>query len=592
MEIEAQLMGRSFGFTIPTSEFAAMDWPIMNIGPCAVTYPKQKEDARTAIQLLSVTHDERQIYTHTGWRKIDGNWAYIHAGGAISAGGALDNCVVRFAGSLNLYELRLPADPAREKAAMRASLRLAELGPPSVSFPLRAGTCRSVFPEVDFSLHLAGKTGVYKSERAALEQQHFGAKMDRKNLPALWLSTANALEAVCYSAKDTLTVIDDFAPRGAATDVARLHANADRVFRGIGNNAARLRLNAGAVLREGRPARGFVLSTGEDIPAGHSIRGRLMILEVAEGEISKSLLTECQSDGTEGLYAESMGGFIRWIAPRYEELRAQLRTSALELRQKAIDSFLHARTPDIIANLQAAFDMYLTYAEDVGAITSVQRNDLKRRCWTALLAESRQQALHQAASDPASRFIVLLSSALVSGRAHLSARSHDAAPAFARRCGWRDYADGQSKYSRPQGECIGWIDGEDIYLDPTGSYRIAQLIPDGVGERLPASEQTLRKRLREGNLLASTDEARKTLTIRRTIAGTAHDVLHLTRTTLLPEEDEPAGMESRPIEPAQDVQKDEAEPVVKPSRSVAELPANGVGYSPEDYSWPGRKFVK
>jgi hypothetical protein len=52
---------------------------------------------------------------------------------------------------------------------------------------------------------------------------------------------------------------------------------------------------------------------------------------------------------------------------------------------------------------------------------------------------------------------------------------------------------------------------------------------------LPISEQTLRKRLHEKGLLASTDENRDTLTVRRTIAGANRNVLHFLRSTILPD---------------------------------------------------------
>lgn len=111
--------------------------------------------------------------------------------------------------------------------AVSASLRLVELGPPSIGFPLLAATFRSVFGDADFSLHLAGATGAFKSELAALHQQHFGATMTRVYLPGAWSSTGNALEVLAFHAKDALLVIDDFAPQGNSADVARYHAAAD-----------------------------------------------------------------------------------------------------------------------------------------------------------------------------------------------------------------------------------------------------------------------------------------------------------------------------------------------------------------------------
>src|ERR1700687_5108569 len=145
----------------------------------AITFPNQRDYARTAIQSHSMTAEERCIYTHTGWRQIGGCWAFLPAGGAIGANGAVPGVNVRLTCPLGRYELRLPANPDALRNAVQSSLRLILLGPTAVSFPLRAATCRAAFGDCDFSLHLSGETGAFKSELAALEQRHFGAGMDR-----------------------------------------------------------------------------------------------------------------------------------------------------------------------------------------------------------------------------------------------------------------------------------------------------------------------------------------------------------------------------------------------------------------------------
>jgi hypothetical protein len=89
---------------------------------------------------------------------------------------------VRPFGALRLYELQLPTGPGGP-SAVGASLRLLELAPSAISFPLLAATFRAIFGDADFSLHLAGETGAFKSELAALHQQHFGASVDRLHLP-------------------------------------------------------------------------------------------------------------------------------------------------------------------------------------------------------------------------------------------------------------------------------------------------------------------------------------------------------------------------------------------------------------------------
>jgi len=353
-------------------------------------------------------------------------------------------------------------------SAVKASLRLVELGSPSISFPLLAATCRAVFGEADFALHLAGETGAFKSELAALHQQFFGAGMDRLHLPGAWSSTGNALEALAFHAKDTLFVIDDFAPQGSGTDVARYHAAADRVFRAAGNHAGRGRLDSTAKLREPKPPRALILSTGEDIPRGQSVRARLLILEIPKDDIRVSDLTECQRDAQGGLYAEAMGGFVRWLAGRHEEARAAFDRKVSEYRAAALRNSAHARTPEIVANLQAGFELYLEFCVASGALDSAGRERLANHCWEALRAAAAAQAKHQAATEPTSRFLESLRACLSAGRAHLESRDGTTPDRSPGACGWRSAGIGNWS---PQGDCVGWVEGDAIYLESTAAYR-------------------------------------------------------------------------------------------------------------------------
>ena len=158
-EIVTELIGRESRFTIPDSEFAGMEWPIRQMGPAAITYPNQREYARVAIQSLSLNAEERRIFTHTGWRKIDDRWLFIHRSGAVGPEGAVPGVNVRLPGTLSRYELVVPGSEADAIAAVGASLKPIELGPAGVSFPLRAATYRAIFGDTDFALHLVGETG-------------------------------------------------------------------------------------------------------------------------------------------------------------------------------------------------------------------------------------------------------------------------------------------------------------------------------------------------------------------------------------------------------------------------------------------------
>ncbi len=536
-EIASELMGRPYRFTIPAAEFAGMDWPIKTMGPAAITYPNQREYARTAIQSFSLTAEERCIYTHAGWRQLNGQWCYLYSGGAIAASGLIENVEVRLGGSLAMCQLQLPADSDALITAVRASLRLVDLGPPGITFPLLCAVYRAVMGDTDFAVHLAGETGTFKSELAALCQQHFGAGMDRTHLPGSWSSTANSLEVLAFLAKDMLMTVDDFAPQGSATDVSRYHAAADRLFRAAGNGAGRGRLDSSAALRESKPPRALILSTGEEIPRGHSVRARLLILEIASGAIKSGALSECQKNAQAGLYAVAMGGFLRWMAQKYESIRTGFAAKVSEYRTDVFDPVAHARTPEIVSNLQAGFELLLAFAEDCGAVSSEQRKGLSDRCCQALRDAAAAQVKHHAAAEPAAQFIATSRTLLTSGRAHL-ATLVGCRPQWAPgSCGWRQDNGAWSAH----GDRIGWIDGENIYLDAKAAYRLVQAAGRDSGEVLAVGETTLKKRLREKNLLASTDEGRETLTIRKRIEGSCKDVLHLHRGVILPDEPDDDG---------------------------------------------------
>lgn len=115
-----------------------------------------------------------------------------------------------------------------------------------------------------------------------------------------WLSTENALEELTFVAKDAVVVIDDFKLGGTMNEVQSFHRKADRIFRAVGNHAGRQRLTRDGKLRPDRRPRGLVLSTGEEIPRGESLRARLLIVEIGPGDIDARNLTRCQGAAAKG----------------------------------------------------------------------------------------------------------------------------------------------------------------------------------------------------------------------------------------------------------------------------------------------------
>jgi len=293
---------------------------------------------------------------------------------------------------------------------------------------------RAALGKVDFSVFVAGQTGVFKSALAALCQQHFGAAMDGSSLPANFASTGNALEWLAFYAKDALLVVDDFAPTGRRAD-AELQHIAERLFRAAGNHQGRSRMGGDGRLRVPKAPRGLILSTGEEVPQGQSIRARLLIVEVGGGDVDRTRLSECQLAGADGRFVEAMGAFVTWVAGRYEETQHCLQNRVQEIRSQSPGRAVHARLPSALAELQSGWEMFLRFALEVGAVAAEEKEKLEQRSVKALGQLAALQAKYHA-SDPAMRFVALLQAALGCGCAHV-ADPRGKPPAEPEVWGWR-----------------------------------------------------------------------------------------------------------------------------------------------------------
>lgn len=531
-EIEANLLGKEHRFPIHASQFSGMNWVTENMGPGAILNAGFgiKDRARTAIQFLSNGYLTKSIFTHTGWRKINNQWVYLHKGGAIGNDGENSEIEVNLPDSLKYFHL--PALSEREQLTppINSALQFLEVAPKNITVPLMASVFRAVIGNVDFSIHVSGPTGVFKTELSALIQQFFGSEMDSRNLPGSWSGTGNALEMLAFNCKDSILVVDDFAPHGTSNDVHRYHREADRIFRAQGNHSGRQRLNSNATLKVSKPPRGLILSTGEDVPRGQSLQARILILEISPGSVDKSKLTKCQRDAANGLYAQVMAGFIQWLAPKYQQILDGLKEEEREFLNELNRDEQHPRIPFIIANLGLGLKLFLSYAKDISAITNEQSEPLWIEWWAVLKELGRSQIQYQLTSDPALKFIDLLNSAIASGRAHLSGSKGGEPEENPEAWGWNR----PNIEWVPKGPWIGWFNGDDLYLEANSAFAAAQEMGVAIGEPLTVSPRTLNKRLWEGKLLRSKDERRNTYFIRRNFEERQHKVLHLSINRLTP----------------------------------------------------------
>jgi hypothetical protein len=474
--------------TIPASDFAGLGWVADKWGMIPIIFPVSsgERDLRTAIQLFSKP-TKQHIYTHTGWAKVKGEDTYLTATGGINKDGLDTEITVQLPHELSRYAL---PSPAKNKAAFLSSLRLVNIGPRPAMWTMLLSTYRAATSAADFAVHLAGRTGTFKSEITSLFQSHFGEKMDARHLPASWNSTANAIEHLSYRAKDALFVLDDFVPIGTQYQVRQLQKNADQIIRAQGNQSGRSRLTDVSSMQTTYFPRGVILSTGEDIPEGHSVRGRMMIVELAPGDIGR----------------ETIG-----------QLTKKFRDENLELG--------HTRTPTIVGNLLATLHLLYEYAVEEGFVTIEQMEDVVKKGTEAIKEAAKMQAQYLETADPVNAIFETLSQMFSSGFAHARTKN-GGIPKNAQNWGWTEKATaGEMPTYQSHGPRVGWVDydSDEFLLDP-GALVLLKKHSNG---KIAVTNQTLMKRIKEAGQLTRTDDSRQRNTVRCTCEGHPHQVLAL-----------------------------------------------------------------
>lgn len=463
---------------VGAAEFEAMQWIVPKWGARAIPSPGRgtRDELRAAIQNLS-SPTQTVRYRHTGWREIDdGDQVYLHAGGAVGA----TNIQVDLPSSLQRFVLAHGVENPAEAVSISASFLMC--GPPEVTIPILAATYLaplSSILEPDFVLWERGQSGAMKTVLASLAQAHYG-ECDRKSLPIDWQSTANAIEYILSIAKDTLVVLDDYAPQHDARAQRELASKASQVVRSVGNRAGRERLTRNLELRATRYPRGVLLCTGEDTPPGSSINARLAVLHVEREKLNIAAITELQRQRSR--LPESMRSYIDWLRPQMQELQVSLPQAHEAARNEFRNSGKHLRAPEALAHLWIGFDLFLNFGVEVGGITNDEAASWRTSAMSALLRLAGYQDDGQKAVDPARAFIETLATLRQQGKIVL----HVAGPG-------QDLPDIFSS-----AEMIGWKDAAYAYLLPDAARRVVSRALRESGDHMPLKERALNEALVQG----------------------------------------------------------------------------------------------
>jgi hypothetical protein len=493
------------------SELAGMEWVMREWGTRTIIYPGhgRRDTLRAAIQLLSSQAIDRRVYTHLGWREVDGRRVYLSNSGALGGRGV----EVEIDPDLQLY--CLPREPEGIPQAVRASLSFLDLAPLRVTAPLWAAVwlaplCEMLHPA--FAMWVYGATGTLKSTLAALVLNHYGEGFDCKHLPAGFTDTANCLERKAFIVKDAPLVIDDFAPQKDARSDQEYVRSAHRVIRSAGNLSARGRLNASAGVRRSYHPRALIIVTGEDLPESESIVARLFVTEVERGDVDLKRLTALQESC--GVLPHALAGYLLWLAEHWQELAPLIRKRRDEYRQWANRAGHHLRFPEAVALLATAFEMGLSFARRQGVLDQEAFDRYLKDGLNGLLEGTARTSERASAEKPEDMFLQTLRELLAQGKICLRGLK------------------GQLSLggSEERSEMLGWYDEDKVYLLPGAVYtRVARHFRER-GGLFPVREYTLRKLLKEAGM-AETGKGDRIASV-RWIEGRNQRVLVLKREAL------------------------------------------------------------
>lgn len=517
---------------ISADDFPSMGWVLSAWGVRCVIRPGQsiKDDLRAFVQLRS-RPKVITIYRNTGWAKLDdGQRGYLHAGGAITRTGNRPSVRVQLSPELSRYDLS-SADPKVFAKAAKASLDLLNLTRQEVTWPLLAATVAPLYGPVDFAVHISGRTGTFKSELVSLFQSHYGPAMDARHLPGSWSSTANAIEAQAFYCKDALYALDDFVPTGTSWQVRAYQTNADKIIRAAGNQAGRARLTDLSSLQTTMYPRSLILSTGEDTPEGHSVRARMLILELSPGDIDPKELSKAQANRP--IFCGTIAELARQQAGEPTEI-----TKLVETYRAEFNGIGHTRTPSMLARLVASAEVWIASLVAAKVIDSSRAGKLKRQAREAIAAAGNRQQFYLEDADPTDQFSAAIRQLLASGGGHLRSLN-GGVPKNAPLLGWSEETSlGEMPTFKSRGPCIGWVNwqSDELFLEINVGYNAVR---KASGNELTLSKQTMFKRLKDSGLLVRSDDARQRNTIRITAEGHPRQVIALSLSQTLETQEKP-----------------------------------------------------
>jgi hypothetical protein len=438
--------------TVAADQFQNMAWIPKYWGLVPRIAPVQSTAGYVRDYIQSQAEDIPQwtIYTHTGFRIIDGELCYLYQGGALGA----DGVACELDAGLNKYTFIDKAGITQQQAIGEV-LELLKIAPDNISIPLLAFnylaplnyflTLAGITPS--FALYLKGSTGTFKTTTAMLWLSLFRKYGVADPTPANFSSTPNAIEKLSFTLKDTVLLCDDYHPT-TAQEKRKMDELAQRLSRGAGDHSSRGRMNSDTSLKASYVPRGLTILTGEDVPnIQQSGLARFFLVNFDKGDINKALLTERQANADK--LNACMSYFIEYLISINDILPDMLKSLFLEFRSQVNIDGAHSRVAQTVSWLQLSIVLFTEFAHDAGIITEGDVKAFRDRSWDVFINAVAEQSKALQEAQPVRMFLTVLSELLDTKKKYVE-RIGGSADTYANTANMLGYEDDDNLYLFPE----------------------------------------------------------------------------------------------------------------------------------------------
>jgi len=472
---------------VPAEQFNSLSFVQKTYGSRAQIFPPtttSKDHLSHAIQVRGGEVQRTLVYTHTGWREIDGEPAYLSSSGALD----LNNVEVRLEeGSdpkLNKYSLPSTSTPEEVRSGIAASLNFLQVAPYKVTIPLwvapYAATIVSEIADHFASVYILGPSGCRKTALVVVALCHHG-NFSPDNL-FTFNDTTNSLEKASYTLKDAPLFVDDFYPTTIRQDQQRMRATFEGLTRSAGNRSGRGRMNSNLKLRRTFYPRGMVWFTGEDLIGAGSALARLTLVEIGPKDVKLEELKHLQDQ--RHLLPHAITDFLRWWRDNREKARTELGDTTNEgTAYSCYGESLHGRLPRQIALWQRMVRILGYWLIDRQVYSPEEAEDLYQRACDVLVhnAQSLQERIQT--TTPTQQFLEIMQ-ALYS----------------AEKLWIKDWQKGSEEKQIDQ-EFLGWQKDQYVYAQSKTLWHLIQEYCQREGLVFPVGERTLLDHLARDGVL-------------------------------------------------------------------------------------------